>query len=113
MRFVICCLSLGLLAGAGCLHRKASAPSENFTDIPGLPKTSEPPPVEVKQKLKPQKKETKAEAVQAPAGDANRKKRLTRTEKDAARKEQARSTQASVPTSAEPKSSSQKLIVTP
>jgi hypothetical protein len=96
MRLLIFCLLLSLLAATGCSHRKAAAPAENFSDIPGLPPTLSPAPVEVKQgpapaptpvpveakkkKPKPQPKEVKVELAPAPA---------------------------------EPKSPSQKLIVTP
>jgi hypothetical protein len=93
MRFLLATLLLAMITGAGCAHRKATAPQENFSDVPGLPPT--PVPVEVKQKPKPtpapapvvakrkpknQPKETKIETTSAPA---------------------------------EPKAPSQKLIVTP
>jgi hypothetical protein len=80
MRFLVYCVSLALLAGAGCFHKRAAAPRDNFSEIPGLPKTPEPVPVEVKQKSKPQKKEVKAEVIQATAADVNHNKQLaTRT----------------------------------
>lgn len=99
---------IGMLAGAGCFHRKAAAPKEDFTDIPGLPKTPEPVPVEAKQKPKPQKKEVKAKVNPTPVADADREKKgATRT------RIEDHPAQVAVPTSAAPKSSAQKLIVTP
>jgi hypothetical protein len=81
MRFLLAILLLALITGAGCAHRKAAAPEQNFSDVPGLPPNPVPPPVEVKQKPKPtpapapveakrkpkpQPKETKVETVSAP-----------------------------------------------
>lgn len=108
MRFLMVGVFIGMLAGAGCFHRKAAAPKEDFTDIPGLPKTPEPVPVEAKQKPKPQKKEVKAKVNPTPVADADREKKgATRT------RIEDHPAQVAVPTSAEPKSSTQKLIVTP
>jgi len=110
MRFLICCVSFVLLAGTGCFHRKAAAPQERFSDVPGLPKTPEPAPVEVKQKPKPQKKVAKAEVSPESAGAAKSKKQgATRTGQGATRTGQ--NTQAPVPSAVESKSP--KLIVTP
>jgi hypothetical protein len=53
MRFLLATLLLAMITGAGCAHRKAAAPQENFSDVPGLPPTPVPAPVEVKQKPKP------------------------------------------------------------
>lgn len=98
MRFVICWLLLGLLAG-GCFHRKAAAPRESYSDVPGLPKTPALAPAEVKRTPKPPKKEAKV--VTSPATNATRKAQDTRA------------AQAAVLSSAEPKASTEKLIVTP
>jgi hypothetical protein len=97
MRFLWVILLLGTITGAGCAHRKSAAPQENFSDVPGLPSTPVPPPVEVKQKPKP---------IPAPAAvEAKRKPKP---------KPQPKETKIeTVSTPAEPKSSSQKLIVTP
>ena len=82
MRFLLATFLLAMITGAGCAHRQAGAPQDNFSDVPGLPPTPVPPPVEVKQKPKPtpapapveakrkpkpQPKETKVETVSAPA----------------------------------------------
>jgi hypothetical protein len=95
MRFLIFCVLLALLAGPGCFHRKAAAPQQNFTDIPGLPATPTPAPVEVKQKPKPTPAPAPVEAKRKPKTQPKETKVET----------------ASVPS--EPKPSSQKLIVTP
>lgn len=55
-----------MIGVAGCFHRKAAAPRENFSDVPGMP----PPAaalVEVTRSPKPQRKEAKVESVPAPA----------------------------------------------
>ncbi len=93
MRFLIFCLLLAVLAGPGCFHRKAAAPQQNFSDIPGLPATPVPAPVEVKQKPTP---------ASAPV-EAKRKPKPPPKE--------TKVETASVP--AEPRPASQKLIVTP
>lgn len=100
MRFLFVSLLLAIIAGAGCSNRKAAAPQQNFSDIPGLPPTAVPAPVEVKQKPKPQPKE-KAPPP-APV--------------EAKRKPKPQPKEAKVVTVAAPfesKASSQKLIVTP
>lgn len=105
MRFLACCVSLGLLAGAGCLHKKAAAPREDFSDLPGLPKASEPAPVEVKRTSKRPTKEAKAERP-APTHVG--------TAQDASHRAQASGSGQEnnpAPAPAEPKTS--KLIVTP
>jgi hypothetical protein len=84
MRFSIFCAFLALLAGSGCFHRKAAAPQENFSDVPGLPTA---PPAETTADLRPPKKEVARQKHPA---------------------------EAHVPvTPAEPKPAEQKLIVTP
>jgi len=94
MRFLTFCVLLALLAGAGCFHRKAAAPRENFSDVPGFPPTPAAP-VEVKQKPAPTPAPAPVEAKRKP-------KPQPKVEKVEA-----------TPTPAESKSSSQKLIVTP
>jgi hypothetical protein len=100
MRFLTYCLLLGILAMAGCVHQKAAPPRENFSDIPGLPPTPTPAPVEVKRKPNPQPKETSP----APVPVAAKKKPKSQPK-------EVKVETASAP--AEPKSSPQKLIVTP
>jgi hypothetical protein len=101
MRFLILCVLLVMLAGAGCAHQKAAAPGENFSDIPGLPPTPPPAPVEVKQKPITQPKETTPAPIPVAA-----KKKKPKPQPNEAKVE-------TVATPAESKSSSQKLIVTP
>jgi hypothetical protein len=100
MRFLIFCVLVAVLAGAGCFHKKAAAPRENFSDIPGLPPTPAPAPVEVKQKPNPQPKET------TPAPAVVETKRKPKPQPKEAKVE-------STPAPVEPKPASQKLIVTP
>jgi len=100
MRFLIFCVLLAVLAGTGCFHRKAAAPQEHFSDVPGLPPTPSPAPVEVKRKPKPEPKE--ASPAPAPA-EAKRKPKPQPKEAKV----------EAVAAPAEPKASSQKLIVTP
>jgi hypothetical protein len=95
MRFVFVGLLLAMITGAGCFHRKAAAPQQNFSDIPGLPPTSVPAPVEVKQRPKPTPSPAPLVAKRKPKPQPKETKVET----------------ASVP--AEPKPTSQKLIVTP
>lgn len=81
-----------MIAGAGCFHRKAAAPRENFSDVPGLPPTPASASVEVKpkaQRQQAQPKEAKVKVVKA---------------------KEAKVQAPSVP---EGKASSQQLIVTP
>ena len=96
MRFLTYCLLLGILAAAGCVHQKAGASKENFSDIPGLPPTPAPAPVEVKQKRAPAPTPVSVEA----------KKKKPKPQGKEAKVE-------AIPALAEPKSSAQKLIVTP
>jgi hypothetical protein len=104
MRFLMFCVLLGLVAGTGCFHRKAAAPQQNFSDVPGLPATPAPAPVEAKQKTKPQRMPPKVEPTPAPAPvEAKRKS------KQPAKEVKVEPT----PAPAEPKAPSQKLIVTP
>jgi hypothetical protein len=106
MRIAISCLFLGLLAGSGCFHRKAAAPQEIFSDVPGLPAS---PPVEQTTSVKPPKKQRAS------------KKAVAETNAPAASVEVARNSRASRDTQsgtaisnpAEPKAPAQKLIVTP
>jgi hypothetical protein len=67
MRIATFCLFFALLASSGCFHRRAAAPQENFSDVPGMP----PPPAptaEVKPTSKPSKKEVQSSAaILAPA----------------------------------------------
>jgi hypothetical protein len=100
MRFLFVGLLLAIVAGAGCSHRKAAAPQQNFSDVPGLPPTPVPAPVEVKQKPKPQPKEKKTGPPQVEAKQKpKRQPKEPKVERVAA------------PT--ESKSAAQKLIVTP
>jgi len=92
MRFLFVGIILVTLAAAGCSHRKAAAPEQNFSDIPGLPATPVPGPVEVKQKPKPIPTPAPVEAKRKP-------------------KPQPKVETGSAP--AESKPATQKLIVTP
>ncbi len=107
MRILTFCGLVAVLAGAGCFHKKAVAPQENFSDIPGLPAS---PPVQETTSVKPPKKERKP------------KKALSQTNAPAAAVEVAGNSKPSVPqpessgvvtAPAEPKAPAQKLIVTP
>ena len=95
MRFLFVGIILATLALAGCSHRKAAAPQQNFSDIPGLPPTPVPPPVEVKQKAKPTPTPAPVEAKRKPKNQPKETKIETAS------------------ATAAPKTSSQKLIVTP
>jgi hypothetical protein len=95
MRFLFVGLLLAMLAAPGCSHRKAAAPQENFSDFPGLPATPVPAPVEVKQKPRPTPAPAPVEAKQ----------------KSKPQSKPAKVQAVAAP--AEPKPSSQKLIVTP
>jgi hypothetical protein len=99
MRFLFVGL-LAMIAGAGCFHRKAAAPQQNFSDVPGLPPTPVPAPVEVKQKPKPQPKE------KTPAPPPVEAKLKSKRQPKEPKIETASAT-------ADPKAASQKLIVTP
>jgi len=96
MRFLTFFAVLAVLATSGCVHQKAAAPRENFSEIPGLPPTPSPAPAEVKQKSAPTPTPVSVEA----------KKKKSKPQPKEAKVETA-------PAPAEPKSSSQKLIVTP
>jgi len=76
MRFLTFCVLLAVLAGAGCFHRKAAAPQENFSNVPGLPLTPAPAPVEAKRKPKPQPKVEKVEATPTPAESKSSSQKL-------------------------------------
>jgi hypothetical protein len=95
MRFLFVCPLLAMLATPGCFHRKAAAPQENFSDFPGLPATPIPAPVEVKQKPRPT-------TTPAPVEAKPKSKPQSKPAKVQA-----------VAAPAEPKPSSEKLIVTP
>jgi len=106
MRILIFCLFVALLGGSGCFHRKAAAPQENFTDVPGLPAS---PPVQETTEVKPPKKQRA------------RRKTVAQTNAPAASVEVAHNSKASkepqsgtaISTPAGPKAPAQKLIVTP
>jgi hypothetical protein len=97
MRFLLATLLFAMITGAGCAHRQAAAPQENFSDVPGLPPTPVPPPVEVKQKPKPTPAPAPVEAKRKPKPKPQPKETKIET----------------VSASAEPRSASPKLIVTP
>jgi hypothetical protein len=101
MRFLTYCLLLGILSTPGCVHQKARAPRENFSDIPGLPPTPAPAPVEIKQKPIPQPKEK----TPPPTPVAAKKKKPKPQPKEVKIE--------TAPTPVESKSAQQKLIVTP
>jgi hypothetical protein len=107
MRILIFCGLIALLAGAGCFHKKAAAPQENFSDVPGLPAS---PPVQQTTSVKRPKK------VRQP------KKTIVQTNAPAAAVEVTRNpkpgngegaSSSAISTPGEPKTSAQKLIVTP
>lgn len=68
MRIWLLCGLLGIIGVAGCFHRKAAAPREKFSDVPGMPPPAVAPvPVEVTRSPKPPRKQAKVEPVPAPA----------------------------------------------
>jgi hypothetical protein len=106
MRILIFCVFLAMLAAPGCFHRKAAAPQENFSDVPGLPTSA---PVEQTTSVKPPKKQRppKKAVVQtnAPAAPVD----VARDSKPSKASESV----SAVSTPVEPKGPAQKLIVTP
>jgi hypothetical protein len=92
MRFLMIGVLVGMIVGAGCFHRKAAAPRENFSEVPGMPPTPAPAPAEMK---------PKAQRQQAPPKEA--KAKVTKAK-------EAKAQAQSVP---EAKAPSQQLIVTP
>jgi hypothetical protein len=67
MRILFFCGLLGMIGMTGCFHRKAAAPRENFSDVPGMPPPAAAPvPVQVTRSPKPLRKQAKPEAVPAP-----------------------------------------------
>src|SRR5262245_16773562 len=60
MRIATSCLFIALLASSGCFHKRAAAPQEGFSDVPGMPPPA--PVAEVKPNPRPSKKESQSSA---------------------------------------------------